>query len=81
MSDQQATGVLRAATTLGLHIPGDLAVSGFDDLPTAEQLGLTTVAQSLRAQGAACAYTALGRQPQSMTAEWSVVVRASTRRR
>jgi DNA-binding LacI/PurR family transcriptional regulator len=79
MSDIQATGVLRAARASGLSIPDDLAVTGWDDLPAAVQLGLTTVAQSLREQGAACAYAALGHEPESMADRWSLVVRDSTR--
>jgi DNA-binding LacI/PurR family transcriptional regulator len=79
MSDQQAAGVVRAVRAAGRGIPVDVAVTGWDDLPLAEELGLTTVAQSLRDQGAACAYAALGRPPESMSGAWSVVVRGSTR--
>ncbi|PYE54184.1 LacI family DNA-binding transcriptional regulator [Deinococcus yavapaiensis] len=45
MSDQLAFGALRAAADLGLQVPNDVAVVGFDDVPLAEALGLTTVAQ------------------------------------
>ena len=31
-SDTQALGVLEAAATLGLDVPGDVALIGFDDL-------------------------------------------------
>jgi DNA-binding LacI/PurR family transcriptional regulator len=79
MSDQQAAGVVRAARAAGRVIPDDLAVTGWDDAAVAAQLGLTTVAQSLRDQGAACAQAALGQQPSSHTAPWSVVRRGSTR--
>jgi DNA-binding LacI/PurR family transcriptional regulator len=79
MSDQQALGVLRAAGALGLAVPGDLAVTGWDDVPAAEQAGLTTVHQSLRDQGATCARVALGGRPRSLSAPWSVVERSSTR--
>jgi DNA-binding LacI/PurR family transcriptional regulator len=78
MSDQQAAGVVRAARSLGRAIPDELAVTGWDDLPVASQLGLTTVAQSLRDQGAACALVALGDEPPG-PASWSIVDRASTR--
>jgi DNA-binding LacI/PurR family transcriptional regulator len=54
-------------------------VTGWDDAAVAAQLGLTTVAQSLREQGAACAQAALGQQPSSHTRSWSIVRRASTR--
>jgi DNA-binding LacI/PurR family transcriptional regulator len=51
-SDVQAFGVLEAATTLGLRVPEDVAVIGFDDIEMAAVVGLTTVRQPLRATGA-----------------------------
>jgi DNA-binding LacI/PurR family transcriptional regulator len=80
MSDQQAAGVVRAAHAAGRVIPDEVAVTGWDDAAVAGQLGLTTVAQSLRDQGAACAQAALGQKPSSHAASWSIVRRASTRR-
>ena len=52
-SDQQALGVYEAVRRLGLTIPGDLSVVGFDDLPVARWLSppLTTVRQPLGAIG------------------------------
>lgn len=49
-SDMQAMGVLRAAHKLGLDVPRDLSVIGYDNLPVAAWLGpaLTTVNQPLR---------------------------------
>jgi DNA-binding LacI/PurR family transcriptional regulator len=79
MSDELAAGVVRAARACGLDVPADLAVTGWDDAAVATQLGLTTVAQSLRAQGAACAQIALGQRRRAPAASWSVVRRASTR--
>lgn len=79
MSDEQAAGVLRALRSAGLSAPVDVAVTGWDDGPAARELGLTTVAQSLRAQGAACARTALGEKPPGAAAEWSLVRRGTTR--
>lgn len=79
MSDQQATGVVRALHAVGRTIPHDVAVIGWDDAPVAGQLGLTTVAQSLRDQGSACALAALGQDPGSFTQSWTVVRRGSTR--
>jgi DNA-binding LacI/PurR family transcriptional regulator len=78
MSDEQAAGVVRAARAAGRVIPDDVAVTGWDDAAVASQLGLTTVAQSLREQGAACARAALGQKPDSLAASWSVVRRGST---
>jgi DNA-binding LacI/PurR family transcriptional regulator len=79
MSDEQAAGVVRAARAAGRRIPDDLAVTGWDDAAVAAQLDLTTVAQSLRDQGAACARAALGQDFDRHTASWSVVPRGSTR--
>ncbi len=48
-SDLQAMGVLRAARQLGLDVPGDLSVVGYDNLPVSAWIGpaLTTVNQPL----------------------------------
>lgn len=48
-NDLQALGVYEAARELGLRIPEDLSVVGFDDLPIARWVGppLTTVRQPL----------------------------------
>ena len=54
-SDTQAAGVLEAARALGLDVPGDVAVIGFDDIEVAALLGLTTVRQPLRQSGARAA--------------------------
>ncbi len=79
MSDQQAVGVARAAHAAGCQIPDELSLTGWDDVPAAAELGLTTVAQSLREQGEACARAALGEDPGDFSAAWSVVRRGSTR--
>ncbi|WFE30310.1 LacI family DNA-binding transcriptional regulator [Solwaraspora sp. WMMD791] len=49
-SDMQALGVLRAARQLGLDVPGDLSVIGYDNVPVAAWTvpALTTVHQPLR---------------------------------
>jgi DNA-binding LacI/PurR family transcriptional regulator len=56
-SDLQALGVYDAARQAGLHIPGDLSVVGFDDLPVARWIGppLTTVRQPLVEMASAAA--------------------------
>ena len=79
MSDQQAAGVVRAVHAAGLGVPDDVAVTGWDDQPVASTLGLTTVAQSLREQGATCARAALGEDVPVGGASWSVIRRSSTR--
>ena len=49
-SDMQAMGVLRAARRLGVEVPGQLSVIGYDNLPLAAWTdpALTTVNQPLR---------------------------------
>lgn len=79
MSDQQAAGIVRAVRTAGRVIPHDVAVTGWDNAEVASTLGLTTVAQSLREQGAECARAVLGQKPKHLAAPWSVVRRSSTR--
>jgi LacI family transcriptional regulator/LacI family repressor for deo operon, udp, cdd, tsx, nupC, and nupG len=59
-SDTQAVGVLQAAQALGLHVPEDVAVIGFDDIEIADPLGLSTVRQPLRESGARGADLLLG---------------------
>ena len=51
-SDVQAFGALEAADALGLRVPEDVAVIGFDDIEIAATVGLTTVRQPLRESGA-----------------------------
>jgi DNA-binding LacI/PurR family transcriptional regulator len=81
MSDELALGALRATARAGLAVPGAVAVTGWDDSDAAAPAGLTTVAQSLREQGARCARVALGRSTEAPAREeWQVVVRATTRR-
>jgi LacI family transcriptional regulator len=52
-NDVSAIGVYQAARELGLQIPGDLSVIGFDNLRDAAQLNppLTTIDQSLEKMG------------------------------
>jgi DNA-binding LacI/PurR family transcriptional regulator len=50
-SDTQAFGVLQAASDLGLQIPRDLSVVGYDDIEMAEYVNLTTVHQPLFESG------------------------------
>ena len=51
-SDTQAIGVLSAAERLGVAVPGQLSVVGFDDIESAALLGLSTVRQPLARSGA-----------------------------
>lgn len=50
-SDVQALGAIEAARDLGLHVPGQLSVVGFDDIEIAQHVKLTTVRQPLFRSG------------------------------
>ncbi len=50
-NDQSAIGVYQAAEELGLQIPADLSVVGFDNISEAKYIGLTTVDQFLSEMG------------------------------
>lgn len=51
LSDQVALGVLDAASDIGLRVPEDLSVVGFDDIPAADAAGLTTIGQPAMEKG------------------------------
>jgi DNA-binding LacI/PurR family transcriptional regulator len=59
--DTLAAGVLRAARDLGLSVPEDLAVVGFDDSDVADVLDLSTVRQPLEESGRTAAELLLER--------------------
>jgi LacI family repressor for deo operon, udp, cdd, tsx, nupC, and nupG len=56
-NDEMAIGAVKAARAHGLHVPRDLAVVGFDDIPFAAAFDppLTTIRQPRRAIGRAAA--------------------------
>jgi LacI family transcriptional regulator len=60
-SDVLALGAMEAARIAGLSIPNDIAIAGFDDIPVAKLLGLTTVRQPEFDLGALAARTLVGR--------------------
>lgn len=87
-SDSLAQGVLKACWELGIRVPQDVSVIGFDDAPGAENFapGLTTVRQPLQEMGALAVNMALalasGKQtPKSVELPVSLVVRQSTAKR
>jgi LacI family transcriptional regulator, xylobiose transport system transcriptional regulator len=85
-SDIQAMGVYEAARELGLRIPDDLSVVGFDDLPVARWIGppLTTVRQPLTEMAEAAAHLVIsisrGEKPSNLRLDLatSLIVRNST---
>ena len=69
-NDQSAIGVLHALALHGIAVPGDVAVTGFDDIPVARHLRpqLTSVRQSIQDLGATAfetVYAMIGRGPDS----------------
>jgi DNA-binding LacI/PurR family transcriptional regulator len=85
LSDRLAEGALAAAAELGLRVPDDLSVAGFDDAPNlAERLDLTTVRQPSRDKGRHAAAALLARingddAEISTTLPTRLIVRGSTR--
>ena len=51
LTDVLALGALTAAAQRGLTVPDDLTITGWDDLPEARRVGLTTVSQPLAGKG------------------------------
>ena len=81
MSDDIADGVLRVADTLGVSIPGQLSVVGFDDTPVASGAvpPLTTVRQDHAAKGRLAARMLLGQiEAKHVRLPVELVVRSST---
>ena len=50
-TDVLALGAINALREHGLDVPGDMSVTGFDDIPAAATAGLTTIRQSLVQKG------------------------------
>ncbi len=50
-TDLQAIGVINKARQLGMRVPEDLAVLGFDNLDVADYFGLSTICQKLDESG------------------------------
>ena len=87
MSDAMAIGAMRAARELGLRIPDDLSVVGFDDIDLAAHVDppLTTVHQPIRQKGADAVRLLLAEveqreanRPEHLRLETRLIVRAST---
>jgi DNA-binding LacI/PurR family transcriptional regulator len=83
-SDTQAIGVLEAARDLGLRVPEDLSVVGYDDIEAAEYAQLTTIRQSLFESGVLGVELLLqviddrDREPQEILLTTELVIRGST---
>jgi LacI family transcriptional regulator len=86
-NDYTAIGVLRAAHELGISVPQQLALTGFDNIPLSAYTTppLTTVEQPIRAQGECAARFLLERiegkvqgERREVSMECRLIVRAST---
>jgi DNA-binding LacI/PurR family transcriptional regulator len=86
MSDAMAIGVLRAARELGLRVPEDLSVVGFDDIDLAQHMNppLTTVHQPIRRKGEIAVRLLLSvverrdLHPEQLRLETRLIIRGST---
>jgi len=82
MSDEVAAGVLDVAIELGISVPDELSIVGFDDSSTATDVtpALTTVHQDHRTKGALAARMLLDQtaSPRHEQLETRLVVRGST---
>ena len=84
-NDEIALGALRAARDLGLRVPAQIAVTGWDDIPVAGLVSppLTTIRQPMRELGSTAAtllnerVSADRREPRHVLLPTSLVIRAS----
>jgi LacI family transcriptional regulator len=81
-SDDMAAGVLAAAHRLGVAVPGQLSVAGFDDTDLASVVWppLTTIRQPVRDMGYAAADLLLANadEPEQRALGYELIVRGST---
>jgi DNA-binding LacI/PurR family transcriptional regulator len=79
-NDAMAIGLMHAARDLGLDVPGDLSIVGYDDVPEAAHLWppLTTVRQDFAEMGRRCITTLLGEEPPATPMLPELVLRGST---
>jgi alanine racemase len=86
MSDAMAIGAMRAARELGLRVPEDISIVGFDDIDVSQHANppLTTVHQPIRLKGESATRLLLSavkrpnRDPEQLRLETRLVIRAST---
>jgi LacI family transcriptional regulator len=86
VNDVMAVGAMAACRDVGLKLPGDMALAGFDDIATLRDVdpGLTTVRLPLGDVGASAielVVTANGPEPRRRRIKGEVILRASTPRR
>ncbi len=74
-TDMLAIGALRAANLLGLRVPGEVSIVGFDDLPLAEHTTppLTTVRQPMSRMAAVAVGAAVGATSDGISGRTSAI--------
>jgi LacI family transcriptional regulator, repressor for deo operon, udp, cdd, tsx, nupC, and nupG len=88
-NDEMAMGALKVARRLGISVPEQLSLVGFDNIRFAEYLTppLTTISQPMRRIGEGCVHLLLGilnreddgaETPRSVTLQHQLIVREST---
>jgi LacI family transcriptional regulator, repressor for deo operon, udp, cdd, tsx, nupC, and nupG len=84
-SDEMAMGAMLMIDRLGMSVPRDISVIGFDDHEMARSFGLTTIAQPVAEQGAIAARVLLealangaAHEPRRVNVSTRLVVRNST---
>lgn len=83
-NDELALGLMAEVRAAGVDVPGDLMVTGWDDVMAARYAGLTTVRQPMRELGAAAArlldeqITGARTEPRHELLPTELVVRTST---
>lgn len=60
LSDEMAMGALKTVTDLGMQVPGDISIVGFDDHELSSVFDLTTIRQEPEWQGATAGRLLLG---------------------
>ena len=80
LSDVIALGVLSVLRERGVSVPGDVSVTGFDDIPAARVAELTTVQQPIRRRGQMVGRLLVdpNAQPRQLMLPTSLIARATT---
>lgn len=79
-NDSIAIGLMHAARDLGIDVPGDVSIVGYDDVPEAAHVSppLTTVRQDFAELGRRCVAVLLGGEAPTERILPRLVIRAST---
>ncbi|NJK45359.1 MAG: LacI family transcriptional regulator [Pleurocapsa sp. SU_196_0] len=81
-SDEMAFGAIGALEDAGMRVPWDVSVTGFDDLPIATRIGLTTARQPIQSIGKCAAELLLermaGKAARHQLIQTNLVVRTSS---